>query len=86
MSFERQVVLTQNNLSSADEALAWIVQLLDTEFANATSVKIGIDQFMACDHVVSDGDDNGDELPMRVVWTAGISGVTESLDEDDDDS
>lgn len=70
MSYERNVSINKNGFKSLDEALAWLVQQYDKEFASATMVHLEIQQIM----VRSD-----DSSEWSYDWTAGVNGLVEEV-------
>lgn len=69
MTVGRSAQVTRGGLGSLDEALAYAVQVYDTEFATATMVKLCVEQVFVLDPA-TDGDGTYE-------WVTQVSGSTE---------
>jgi hypothetical protein len=72
LSTDRHIQIANSEIDSLDSALAWVVQQVDREFANAEMVKISIEQIARLDAL--------GETDWRNVWTAAVSGLVKSTE------
>lgn len=63
--------MASGDLDSIDECLAWVVRMLDTEFAGADMPKISIEQIMTS---------TGDSPDWHRIWMASVAGTFDVAD------